>query len=311
MASPVEVEHRGQRNGAHASGELHLAFERRLLLLGLQDILPLRTAAFDKKQHGVYRRIVTSIKRVGLVEPLAVFPAAGQKGKYTLLDGHLRLWALRELGIAQAKCLVATADEAYTYNHKVSRVSPIQEHFMILKALESGVPERRIAEALDVDVPALRRKRDLLLGICEEAVELLKERKASAGAMRHLRKVKPLRQIEIAELMVAQKNFSEAYAAILFAATRRDQVLEPEKPREVRGLRPDDMSRMEKELEHLSDDFRAIKESHRQNTLNLVLASGYLRKLLDNAAVVRHLSQHHADVLAEFHKVVAATTLEG
>jgi hypothetical protein len=41
----------------------------------------------------------------------------------------------------------------------------IQEHFMILRALEQGVSEERLARALRVDVVSIRKKRHLLLGI--------------------------------------------------------------------------------------------------------------------------------------------------
>src|SRR5271154_1966100 len=95
------------------------------------------------------------------------------------------------------------AREACTYNHKVSRVAPIQEHFMIMKAIEQGVSEERIAATLDIDVGRIRQKRDLLVGICPEAIALLKDRDASPGALREIRKVKPMRQIEMAELMLA------------------------------------------------------------------------------------------------------------
>jgi hypothetical protein len=43
----------------------------------------------------------------------------------------MRLIALRDLGQDSAPCLVATDDEAYTYNSRVNRLSTIQEHFMI------------------------------------------------------------------------------------------------------------------------------------------------------------------------------------
>jgi hypothetical protein len=36
----------------------------------------------------------------------------------------------------------------------------------------------------------------------------------------------------------------------------------------------------------------------------------YLRKILQNAGVVRYLSQHHADVLGEFQKLVEAPDLK-
>ena len=66
---------------------------------------------------------------------------------------------------------------------------------------------------------------------------------------------------------------------------------------------------MERELDSLSQDFRLIEESHGRNTLNLVLVVGYLKKLLDNARVVRYLSQHQPEILAEFQKIVEMKNL--
>lgn len=40
-----------------------------------------------------------------------------------MLDGHIRLAALRELGRREVPCLVATDDEAYTYNNRINRLS--------------------------------------------------------------------------------------------------------------------------------------------------------------------------------------------
>jgi ParB-like chromosome segregation protein Spo0J len=47
-----------------------------------------------------YATIVASIKEIGLVEPPVVYPAKGNGSakKYILLDGHLRLEALKDLG---------------------------------------------------------------------------------------------------------------------------------------------------------------------------------------------------------------------
>ena len=101
---------------------------------------------------------------------------------------------------------------------------------MIMEAIRQGVSEERIAKTLAVDVAAIRRKRDLLDGICPEAVQLLKEKRASNGAFREMRKVRPMRQIEMAELMLASNNFSAHYAQCLFASTPTEQLLEPDKP---------------------------------------------------------------------------------
>jgi hypothetical protein len=66
---------------------------------------------------------------------------------------------------------------------------------------------------------------------------------------------------------------------------------------------------MEREMESLNHDFRLIEESHGRNVLNLVLVVGYLKRLLDNARVVRYLSRHHAEILAEIQKIVEAKGL--
>jgi hypothetical protein len=71
--------------------------------------------------------------------------------------------------------LISTDDEAFTYNNRVDSIAIIQEHKMILKAIENGVSEERIAKSLNVDVASIRRRWKLPDGICAEAAELLKE----------------------------------------------------------------------------------------------------------------------------------------
>jgi hypothetical protein len=244
-----------------------------------------------------------------LVEPLVVFPQPNTDGCFMLLDGHVRHMILKALGAATAKCLISTDDEGFTYNHKVNRLSAIQEHFMILRAIKNGVDEARIARSLNVDVNNIRQKRDLLDGICPEAVQLLRDKRTAADALRELRKVKPMRQIEIAELMCAANNFSAGYVKCLVAATPPDHLLDGERSKEIRGLSPEDISRMEHELDSLGREFKLIEESHGKNTLNLVLVVGYMRKLLDNPRVARHLSNHHPEILVEFQKLVEARNL--
>ena len=61
---------------------------------------------------------------------------------------------------------------------------------------------------------------------------------------------------------------------------------------------------MEQELQSLGREFRLVEESHGRNVLHLVVVVGYLRKVPDNARVLRHLGQHHPEILAEFRKLV-------
>jgi ParB-like chromosome segregation protein Spo0J len=288
---------------------IRFACDPKILSLPISSILPVRKIGTAMTKTEKYRRIVASVREVGIVEPLVVYPQANGSTQYILLDGHIRLSILKDMGQETVHCLVAADNEAFTYNHKVNPLSAIQEHFMILEAIRQGVSEERIAKALSLDIASIRRKRDLLDGICPEAVQLLKEKRASTGAFREMRKVKPMRQIEMAELMVAANNFSANYAQCLLAATPQEQLLEPDKPKDVRGLSPEDMSRMEREMGNLAQDLRTAEDSHGRNVLNLVVVVGYLRKLLENARVVRYLSQHCAEILAEFQRIVETKSL--
>jgi ParB/RepB/Spo0J family partition protein len=288
---------------------VRLACRPEVMELPLDRILPTHRLDDAVKKTVKYRCIEASVRELGIIEPLVVFPETQADGKYLLLDGHVRLMILMAQGIATAKCLVAVDDEGFTYNHKVNRLSAIQEHFMILRATKNGVSEERIALSLNVDVAKIRSKRELLDGICGEAVQLLRDKQASGAGLREMRKVKPMRQIEIAELMCAAGNFSVGYVKCLVATTPVEQLVDPERGKEVRGLTPEDVARMEHEMESQGRDFKLIEETHGRNVLHLVLVVGFLRKLTENTRVVKYLTQNYAEIQTEFQKLVETKSL--
>jgi ParB-like chromosome segregation protein Spo0J len=281
--------------------ELKLGFEMKKIRLPLGDILPVRQIG-GQQRIDRYPTIVKSIKQVGMVEPLMVHPQKGASGKYLLVDGHLRLHALRELGETEADCIIANDDESYTYNARISRMAPIQEHKMILK------PER-IAAALNVPLSHVQSSLTLLDGINQEAVDLLKDKLIAPKAIRCLKKVSGVRQIEIAELMVSVNNYTAGYAEALVFGTPKDQLADPAEPKKKDGLSPEEIGRMEQEMETLEHDLKAVEESYGENVLNLTCARGYIKKLLDNAKVVRFLNANYSDVCSEFEAIAAAETL--
>lgn len=286
-----------------------MAFEPEVITVAIDDIQPMKTVKAAVKKTAKYRQVLTSVREVGVIEHLVVYQLKQMPGKYMLLDGHLRLDVLKTLGRKSVACLLATDDEGFTYNHKISRLAPIQEHFMLLKAVEKGVCEERIAKALDVDVSQIRRKRNLLKGIDGEAVDMLRDKRISPTALRTMSRVVPERQIEMCELMIAAHNYTVPFAKALLAATPSSQVRESKKKKKLEGLSPEEMARMEKETEGLASDIKLVRESYGKDTLNLVLACGYLSRLLDNGKVVRFLSSHYPDILGEFQKVIEATSL--
>jgi|TARA_B100000315_G_C14487201_1_gene545753 hypothetical protein len=291
------------------TAKVAMAFEPDSVVISLRDILPVKLLPARIKKTRKYHQIAASIKEVGIIEPPMVARQGGRKGKYLLLDGHLRIEVLKGLKVDEVACLVAIDDEAFTYNKRINRLATIQEHKMILKAVERGVPEDRIAKALAVDIPSIRRKRRLLEGICPEAAELLKDKHCPINTFQSLKKMKAMRQVEVAELMIAMNNFSVPYSKALLVATPQDQLAEPGKPKTFKGISPEQIARMEKEMANLQGEMKLIEESYGPDHLNLVLARGYLGSLLNNSKVVRYLTQNHGEILGEFQKITEAASM--
>lgn len=286
-----------------------LGFIPEPLLLLLSAILPLRKSPEGLQASRKFRQIIASIEAVGLIEPLSV-SKPNRAGQYILLDGHTRLVALMQLGFDKAPCLVATDDESYTYNNRINRLSSIQEHVMIRRAVERGVSREKLAKALDVDISHIIKKLNLLDGICPEAVELLRDHQFSPNLVAVLRKLKTTRQIECVELMISANNLTVSYAQALLAATPSNMLVDEIKTRKVTGVSSDQMAKMEWEMGNLQEQFKLAEQSYSQDVLNLVLSKGYLAKIMANEAVLRYLTKHHRDMLSEFERIVRMTNLD-
>lgn len=283
--------------------KVKLGFDCRGLEIPIDSILPIRQIKPSDGCFGKYRAILASIRAIGLVEPLMVYPNKGTKGSYLLLDGHMRLKALQEIGHTTAPCLISTSDDAFTYNDKVSRLSLIQEHRMIMKALEGGVSEEDIAKALDIDVKKVIQRKGLLDDLHLEVINLLKDKPVTEHALRMLKRVKPLRQIEMAQLMVSANNFTFSYARVLYMGTPQDQLLNPEQPKRAKGLPAEDVARMEQEMKNLERNFRLSQDSYGENALHLNTAQRYVRRLLNNGKVKRFLGQRYPEILEELQEL--------
>jgi ParB-like chromosome segregation protein Spo0J len=287
-----------------------LGFDLEPLTVQIGKILPSRKAPVGVATSRKFMQIRSSIQEIGLIEPLSVGPADRKTGQHILLDGHIRLMALQELNYGEVSCLVATDDESYTYNSRVNRLSTIQEHYMIRRAIQRGVTPERLAKALSVDARTISRKMTLLDGICPEAAELLKDRQFATDISRVLRKMKPTRQVECVELMVSANTVTVAYAEAMLVATPSEMLVEGKKPAKLSGLTQEQMAKMEREMSNLQGQYKMVEQTYGQDVLNLVLARGFLTKLLDNKQVVRYLKQWQSEVLAEFETIVQTVSID-
>ena len=280
-----------------------MAFEPNSIRIKLSDILPVKQLPPTVKNTKKYQQILASVREIGIIEPPIVTRQPKKPKQFLLLDGHLRIEVLKDLEIDEVTCLVATDDEAFTYNKRINRLATIQEHKMILKAIERGVPEYRIAKALDINIPSIRQKRKLLDGICPEVVELLKDTHCPITTFQSLKKMKSMRQVEVVELMIAMNNFSVTYSKALLAATPQDQLVDAGKPKNFKGVSPEQIEKMETEMASLHREMKLIEDSYGPDHLNLVLARGYLVSILNNSKVERYLGNNHGEILGEFRKI--------
>ena len=279
------------------------AFERELIHVSLKNIAPLYLVSPQTKATVKYGQIVASIREIGLVEPIVVARDRHDSKMYTLLDGHLRFEALNDNGETATHCIISTDDEAFTYNKRISRLATIQEHKMILRALTLGVPEERLASALNVNIKTLQEKRRLLDGICGEAAELLKDKQVALTGFRILKKMKPLRQIEAAQLMVAMNKYTINYALSLLVATPESQLVVSATPKKVKGISREQLDLMENESANLEREVRLVENSYGIDHLDLVLARGYVARLMSNERITKYLALHHEGFLPEFEKI--------
>lgn len=291
------------------SKSVRISFEREVREVLLDSILPLRPMSKRFTDSKRYQRIATSIGAVGVIEPL-VIAKAGRDGRHMLLDGHLRLHALQERKIESTLCIISDDDETFTYNKRVNRLATVQEHYMISRAIDRGVPPAMIAKALGIDEKVVLHRRNLLDGIALGAVDLLKDRPINPHVFSILRKMKPLKQTETAELMVAMNNFTATYAKAILAASKQTDLAKPDRPKTVSGLTSEQMARMEREMESLTKDYQALEATFGDDVLQLVLASRYLGHLIQNTKIVGYLEARYPEIIVEFRSIVSATSLD-
>jgi RepB plasmid partitioning protein/ParB-like nuclease domain len=280
-----------------------VAFSPGCIRLGLSSILPLKAIRASVKSTIKYQQILASIQEVGLVEAPVVTAAPKQPGQYFLVDGHLRMVAVRELGWTEVDCLVTRDDDTYTYNKRVNRLSAVQDHKMIVRAMERGVSAERLAKSLAISPDTIRHRFRLLNGICEDAVGLLADAPCPGKVFEVLRQMKPLRQIEAAELMVGNRNYSVQFANAMLAATPPAMLTFETKTTGANAVTAGSIARIERELAALQMQTTAVEDSYGPDVLHLTVIKGHLGKWLGNAAVLRWLARHRPEYLKEFQRI--------
>jgi hypothetical protein len=75
-----------------------------------------------------------------------------------------RPWSSDDAGFAA----VGPAAVVYTYNNRINRLSTIQEHYMLRRAIDRGVSKERLARAFNLDISSIDKRINLLEGVGPE-----------------------------------------------------------------------------------------------------------------------------------------------
>jgi ParB-like chromosome segregation protein Spo0J len=283
---------------------LRAAFERAPIMLRLDALVSSRNLPNNATATKKFLQILASISTVGLVEPIMVARIADDGHRYRILDGRLRVEALRRLGLIEALCLVATDDEAYTYNKHISRLTSAQDARMIAKAIEHGVPRERIALVLGIDIGTVKRRAELLDGISREAAALLADKPCPATTFNVLKRMKPLRQLQAVELMCGQGNFTSAFARAIVAATPPEQLEQSAGTRKKSESEVmTQLAKLERELATLQATVAQTDERYGIEYLHLTVSAAYVATLMNNERVSRWLNERHPDFAAQFETI--------
>jgi len=142
-----------------------------------------------------------------------------------------------------------------------------------------------------------------LEGICGEAAEMLKDKQVALTGFRILKKMKPLRQIEAARLMVAMNKYTINYARSLLAVTAETQLVADETPKKIKGISREQLALMENEPANLEREVRLVEDNYGVDHLGLVLARGYVARLVSNERITKYLALNHEAFLLESEKI--------
>jgi len=154
-----------------------------------------------------------------------------------------------------------------------------------------------------MELGAIRQRFKLLNGICQEAVDQLADKSCPMIVFDMLKRMKPMRQIEAAELMTGQRNYTTPFIKAILAATPDDQLVKPRRSKGEKDISREQIARLERELEAAQTRTRYAEETYGEDNLQLTIAKSYITKLVKNDRVSAWLASHEPEYLAEFQEL--------
>jgi len=124
--------------------------------------------------------------------------------------------------------------------------------------------------------------------------------------------MKAARRIEAVELMIAANTITVAHADALLKATPPEQRTDykPPQPEQSKGDPLEQIVKLVREMKQVQAKYKHAEENYGSELLNLVLAKGYLKKLMENEAVRACVARHALEILEQFDLVLSTVSME-
>ena len=111
--------------------------------------------------------------------------------------------------------------------------------------------------------------------------------------------------------MVSSNTITVAHAEALLKATPPEQRTDVKPTEHDKKTSPmEQIVKREKEMSQVQTQYKDAEQNYGSDLLNLVVAKGYMTKLLSNEAVKSYILRHEPDILEQFELVVSTVSME-
>lgn len=266
----------------------------------LSELKPLKERPdLNTETHRGYRRILSSIRKIGLIEPLCAYQ---ENDEYIILDGYLRWLACRELGCETVPCILYQDKEAYTFNRMVNSLSGSQEIRMLRKSLES-LDEKTIADTFGMKSIRYRLAPMLAHQLHPTVAQAFEKDLLCKTAAMEMACVKPERQTVMLREMKRVNDFTPAFVRALVLKTPPE--LRSKKFRKTRKKQDSEKRQtLVERLEEAEKQHDFYTRLYRQYSADLLKLSLYIRKVITHPEVRGFLEANHPSTLSEMSAIV-------
>jgi ParB-like chromosome segregation protein Spo0J len=268
--------------------------------ISIEKLFPLNERTINLKTSRGFNKIVSSIRTIGLIEPLCVYR---ENGHYVIIDGFLRYKACEQLGIKTIPCIAYPTKEAYTFNRMVNRLSHYQESRMLRKSLES-IDHSTIEQVLGLKSLRYRLGTMIYEHLHADVIKMIDANKISRKCAGELTYVNKNRQLEILREMKKCNDFSITFARALVIKTSPDKRNKEKKARKTWLEDSDKKRELVARLEEVQTRYDFFTTLYRQYTADLLKLSIYARRIVTNEKIRDHLAVNFPDFLERLEEIV-------